>query len=64
MKIKQLLLPIVFLLFGLAITILGMLFKILHWPLGSEILTIGMLIKVFAILFLAYKLFLHTKQEK
>lgn len=38
---------------GAAIVILGALFKIQHWPYGSEILTIGMVIEAGIFLFSA-----------
>ncbi len=37
---------IVVFLFGLVFTTIGALFKILHWPYSSEILSIGSLIEV------------------
>jgi len=44
---KRKLIPgIVIFLFGLIATIIGALFKIQHWPYGSEILTIGNLIEI------------------
>ncbi len=47
---KRKLIPaIVIFLFGLIITIIGALFKIQHWPYGSELLTIGKLIEVIGI---------------
>ena len=44
---KRKLIPgIVIFLFGLIGIIIGALFKIQHWPYGSEILTIGNLIEI------------------
>lgn len=39
---------------GAAIVILGALFKIQHWPYGSEILTLGMVIEAGIFLFSAF----------
>ena len=64
MQLKQLRLPILLLFFGLVVTIIGILFKILHWSFASEILTIGLLTEAFGILGLAYKIILHSKQKK
>jgi len=63
MKLKQIILPITLILLGLALTILGALFKIQRWQFASELLTTGMLLKAFAILFLAVKLILHAKRS-
>jgi hypothetical protein len=38
-------------------TIIGALFKIQHWPYGSEILTIGSLLEVSGIVFIMVILF-------
>lgn len=63
MKLKQIIFPIIFILFGLSLTILGALFKIQHWQFASELLTFGMFLKVFGILFLIIKLISHAKKE-
>ena len=48
---KRKLIPgIVIFLFGLITTIIGALFKIQHWPYGSEILTIGSLLEITGIM--------------
>ncbi|WP_439901096.1 GldL-related protein [Winogradskyella luteola] len=48
---KRLILGIIIFSFGIIITIIGALFKIQHWPYGSELLTIGSLIEVIGIVF-------------
>ena len=48
---KRRLIPaIAIFLLGLIITIIGALFKIQHWPYGSEFLTIGNLMEVIGII--------------
>lgn len=47
---KKFILPIITFLFAIALTTVGALFKIQHWPYGSVLLTIGMLLEVVAIL--------------
>lgn len=64
MKLKQLIVPIVFLLFGLVLTILGSLFKIQHWQFASELLTIGMLLEAFGLILLIIKLIFHVRRDK
>lgn len=39
-------------LLGMAVTILGALFKIMHWSLAGELLIIGMTLEVIAIFIL------------
>ena len=39
MKVKQFVIPLIFFLLGIALTIIGALFKIQHWPYGSQVLT-------------------------
>ncbi len=49
---KRRLIPgIVIFSFGIIITIIGALFKIQHWPYGSELLTIGSLVEIIGIIF-------------
>lgn len=40
---------------GAAIVIVGALFKIQHWPYGSEILTIGMIVEAFVFTYSAFE---------
>ena len=47
---RQLIPAIIIFLIGFAITIIGALFKVQHWPYGSEILTVGNLIEVAGII--------------
>lgn len=48
--------PLIILLFGIAITILGALFKIMYWQFASGLLILGMSLEVAGILSLALKL--------
>lgn len=63
MNLKKYLIPIIVMLVGLAITIVGALFKIQHWPYGSELLTIGMLLESFGVILLIIKLILENKRS-
>lgn len=47
---KQYIIPLVFLLTGIAITIIGALFKLMHWPGATIILTIGLLAEASALI--------------
>lgn len=47
---KQYIIPLVFLLTGIAITIIGALFKLMHWPGATIILSIGLLAEASAII--------------
>ena len=56
MTFKTFIIPLILLLAGAAIVILGALFKIMHWTGGNEILIFGMAIEVVALVFLMLKL--------
>lgn len=58
--IKQYKIPLIMFLLGMVITIIGALFKIMHWPFASGLLIIGMTLEVIAIFFLIATL-LKTK---
>jgi hypothetical protein len=47
---KQYIIPLVFLLSGIAITIIGALFKIMHWPGATILLSLGLLAEACAII--------------
>ena len=49
---KQYAIPLVLFFLGMAITIIGALFKIMHWPGASITLTLGMLTEAAAIIVL------------
>ena len=49
---KQYAIPLVLFFLGMAITIIGALFKIMHWPGASIILSLGMLTEAAAIIVL------------
>lgn len=48
-------LPILLFVLGIAVTILGALFKIMEWQFSSPLLAIGMGLEVLAIILLIYK---------
>lgn len=58
---KQYTVPLVLFLLGMAITIIGALFKIMHWPGAGSILIVGMLTEVTAILTLIVVLLKNSK---
>ena len=47
---KQYLVPLVLFLLGMVITIIGALFKLMHWPRANFMLMIGMLSEAIAII--------------
>lgn len=49
---KQYALPILFFTLGIAITIIGALFKIMHWPSANALLTTGLLSEAAALIIL------------
>jgi hypothetical protein len=53
---KRLIPGLVIFLFGLTGTIIGALFKIQHWPYGSEVLAIGSLIEIIGVVWLIMSL--------
>lgn len=42
--------PLVLFLFGMVITVIGALFKLMHWPGASIMLVVGMLTEAFTII--------------
>ena len=58
---KQYTIPLVLFLSGMAITIIGALFKLMHWPGANIMLTVGMLTEAIAIITLIVILLKHTK---
>jgi len=55
--------PLILLLVGLGVRLMGALFKIRHWPYADEMLTPGTFISAAAILFAVIKL-LHLKKQQ
>jgi hypothetical protein len=53
---------IVLFLLGFILIVFGSLFKIQHWPYGSELFTVGMLIKAVAAIYTIIVLFKTYKQ--
>ena len=49
---KQLRIPLILFLVGMVITIVGALFKIMHWYSGNIFLTVGMLTEAAALILL------------
>ncbi|WP_452222467.1 GldL-related protein [Lacinutrix salivirga] len=64
MNIKNLLVSLILFLIGFILVILGSLFKIQHWPYGSELLTLGMFLKVIAAIILIIKLIKYAKTKQ
>ena len=58
---KQYTIPLSLFLLGMAITIIGALFKIMHWPGAGIMLTIGMLTEAIAIITLIVIILRKTK---
>ncbi len=58
---KQYTIPLVLFLSGMAITIIGALFKLMHWPGANIMLTVGMLTEAIAIITLIVILLKNTK---
>jgi len=58
---KQYIVPLVLFLLGMAITIIGSLFKIMHWPGAGIMLTVGMLTEAIAIITLIVVLLKNIK---
>ncbi|HIC30736.1 MAG: hypothetical protein JXK08_05515 [Flavobacteriaceae bacterium] len=63
MNLKKFLVPLILLLLGFGLTIVGALFKIQHWPYGSVILTIGTFVE-FAALFYAIIVLIKIYRNK
>lgn len=64
MKIYDFKWPLVLFLFGFLIQIVGALFKIRHWPMADEMITISSIICGIAIVFAIIKLVLMKKSGK
>ena len=58
---KQYTVPLVLFLLGMVITIIGALFKLMHWPGANFMLIIGMLTEAIAIITLIVVLLKNTK---
>ena len=58
---KQYTVPLVLFLLGMAITIIGALFKIMHWPGANFMLSIGMITEAIALITLIVVLLKNTK---
>ena len=63
MNTKKHIIPLILFLIGFALTIFGALFKIQHWPYGSEILTFGMLFQILAVVILIISLIKFYNQK-
>jgi hypothetical protein len=53
--------PLVLFLLGMVITIIGALFKIMHWPGASIMLVVGMLTEAFSIIALIIMILKNSK---
>jgi len=58
---KQYTVPLFLFLLGMVITIIGTLFKLMHWPGANFMLIIGMLTEAIAIITLIVVIFKNTK---
>ena len=58
---KQYIVSLVLFLLGMAITIIGSLFKIMHWPGANFMLTIGMITEAIALITLIVVLLKNIK---
>ncbi len=58
---KQYTIPLVLFLLGMVITIVGALFKLMHWPGSNIMLTIGMLAEATALISLIVIVFKRIK---
>lgn len=58
MKTKH---ALVVLVIAFLVVLAGALFKIMHWPLGNELLILGLSLKVIGVILLLYKLLTHSK---
>ena len=58
---KQYIVPLVSFLLGMVITIIGALFKLMHWPGANFMLIIGMLTEAIAIITLIVVILKNTK---
>jgi hypothetical protein len=56
--------PLIIFLFGILIQIVGVLFKLRHWPMADEMITISSIICAAAVLFAIIKLILMKKTVK
>ena len=64
MSFKQFIFPIIIILLGIIITILGALFKIQHWQHASLILTIAMFTKICGFFLIILKLIIYSFKKK
>ncbi len=58
MKTKH---ALVVLVIAFLVVLVGALAKIMHWPLGNELLILGLSLKVIGVILLLYKLLTHSK---
>lgn len=58
MKTKH---TLIILAIGFLITLVGALFKILHFPYGNLLLLVGMSCEIFGVILLLYKILTHPK---
>jgi len=60
MKLKDFKFPLLFLIVGAAVVIIGALFKIMHWPYGNVFIMVGGVLEVIAAILVIVQL-LKTK---
>jgi len=56
--------PLIIFLFGVLIQIVGVMFKLRHWPMADEMITFSSIICAAAVLFAIIKLILMKKAAK
>ncbi len=59
---EQYKIPLILFLFGMVITIIGSLFKIMHWPYSNLLLIFGMISEILAI-FIVIRIILKFKKQ-
>ena len=64
MKFSDFKWPLIIFFFGVLIQIVGVLFKLRHWPMADEMITISSIICAAAVLFVIVKLILMKKTVK
>lgn len=58
MKVKY---AVVMLIFGIILSLIGSLFKVMHWPFGNSLLIIATFLEVVGGIILGYKLLKYSK---
>jgi len=59
MNARQFILPLIIFILGVIFTIVGALFKVLHWPYAPELLILGTVVEVVGLIVLIFILIKH-----